>query len=91
MPATNVATQDACVYSFTAIAEREIARDVKENLTHIGLDHDTEHKSIAEFDKKKTYELPDGNISIVGAERFRCAEMLFQPVSLTSGSTTFLS
>merc|ERR1712012_699483 len=27
----------------------------------------------------KTYELPDGNIITVGAERFRCAEVLFQP------------
>merc|ERR1712060_732101 len=30
-------------------------------------------------DKEKTYELPDGNIITVGAERFRCPEVLFQP------------
>ena len=57
-------------YSFTASAEREIARDVKENPSYIGLDYDTELKSIAKFDKKKTHVLPDRNIISVGAGRF---------------------
>merc|ERR1712012_1039555 len=58
----------------------EIVRDVKEKLCYIALDYDTELKSTAESsDKEKTYELPDGNIITVGAERFRCAEVLFQP------------
>merc|ERR1712122_392962 len=49
-------------------------------LCYIALDYDTELKSTAESsDKEKTYELPDGNIITVGAERFRCAEVLFQP------------
>ena len=43
VPATYVATQAAFSYSFTSTAERAIARDFKENLTYIGLDHDTEH------------------------------------------------
>ena len=70
IPATYVATQAACVYSFTTTSERAIARDFKENLTYIGLDHDTEHKSMAEFDKKKTYGLLDRDIISVGAGRF---------------------
>ena len=49
-------------YSFTPSAEREIARDVKENPGYIGLDYDTELKSIAKFDEKKTYVLADRNI-----------------------------
>ena len=40
---------------------------------------DTELKSNAEIDKEKTYKLPDGNIITVGAERFYCGEVLFQP------------
>ena len=39
-------------------------------------------------------ELPDGNISTVGAERFRCVEVLFQPSLIgkeASGSRTLLS
>ena len=38
-----------------------------------------ELKSTADSDNEKTYELPDGNISTVGAERFRCVEVLFLP------------
>ena len=31
------------------------------------------------FFSEKQYELPDGQVITVGAERFRCAEVLFQP------------
>ena len=81
VPATFVATQAACEYSFTATAEREISRGVKENLSNLSLDYDTVHKSIEEFDKKKTFELPDRSVISVGAGSFRCVEVLFQPRS----------
>ena len=47
--------------------------------------HDTSFQSITKCDvdiRKKTYEPPDENIFSVGAKRFRCVEVLLQPVSL---------
>ena len=79
VPATYVATQAACAYSFTATAERDIVRDVIDKRFDVALDYDTQLKSTVEVDKEKTYVFPDGNIISVGAERFHCAEVPFQP------------
>lgn len=63
---------------FCTTAEREIVRDIKEQLCYVALDYEVEMEKMSE----KEFELPDGQVVTVGNERFRTPEGLFQPALL---------
>lgn len=59
--------------TFPSTAEHEIVQNIKEKLGYVALDIKAEMQKNVD----KVYELPDGQQLVVGHERFRCVEPLF--------------
>eukprot|EP00949_MAST-11_sp_MAST-11-sp1_P001996 g1996.t1 len=67
-------------YAFHTTAEREVVRAIKEDLCYVAYDPVRQEELVEENSiDTKTYSLPDGRQITVGAERFRAAEVLFNP------------
>merc|ERR1711964_490626 len=67
-------------YNMSTSAEKEIVRDMKEKLCFVAQDYEAEIEQAEQSSSLEVnYELPDGNIVTIGAERFRCPEVMFQP------------
>ncbi|XP_052784461.1 actin-3-like [Mya arenaria] len=67
-------------YYFQTSAERDIVRQMKEKLCYVAEDYQAEMSTAAtSVTVDASYQLPDGKSVTIGNERFRCAEVLFNP------------
>jgi len=67
-------------YMFTTSSEKEIVRDIKEQLCYVSLDFEQDLAAAEQnADVEAEFILPDGQPITIGAERFRAPEALFQP------------
>jgi len=67
-------------YAFNRTADFETVRLIKEKLCYVGYDLDVERRLALETTVLiQKYELPDGRVIKMGAERFEAPECLFSP------------
>lgn len=62
--------------------EREALRQAKEKLCYVASTDEEEEFRRTEGSTGETYALPDGSSIVLGSERFRCPEALFQPQAM---------
>jgi actin-related protein len=67
---------------FSTSFGREVVRQMKEKLVYVAFDFAQEQRAADGpnmHHMEKSYELPDAKVVVIGSERFRCQEPLFQP------------
>ncbi|KAG5612300.1 hypothetical protein H5410_023581 [Solanum commersonii] len=74
---TRILSEGGYVFHGT-IRENNVNRRMKETITYVALDFEQEiEKAKNRSSVEKAFELPSGQVLNVGAERFRCPEVLF--------------
>lgn len=67
-------------FEFSTASEEQIVEDIKKKLNYVALDYEEElEQAETSSDIEQNYELPDGQVITIGAERFRAPEVLFKP------------
>jgi len=67
-------------FNFHRSADMDTVRRIKEKFCYVGYDLDVENKLAVDTTVlTKKYKLPDGRNIVLGAERFKAPEVLFQP------------
>ncbi|TVU04269.1 hypothetical protein EJB05_50154, partial [Eragrostis curvula] len=71
-------------FELSSYSKREIVMDIKEKLAYVALHYKEElDKAKCSSSMDESYELPDGQvITILGEDRIRCPEVLFDPRSV---------
>ncbi|XP_063799408.1 actin-related protein T2 [Pseudophryne corroboree] len=67
--------------SLVSSSEKEIAKEIKEELCYVALDLCEEMNKDPKY-VLNNYSLPDGNVIVVGNQRFRAPEILFSPCNI---------
>lgn len=68
-------------YAFNSSADFETVREIKEQLCYVSYDLSKDRKLAQDTTVvDKEYKLPDGNVIMVGRERFEASECLFNPL-----------
>jgi len=67
-------------YNFNSSADFEMVREIKENICYTSIDMDKESKMARDTTVlDKEYTLPNGEVILVGRERFMATEILLKP------------
>lgn len=66
-------------YSFTTSAELQLVRGLKEKHAFVLPERMESAKIPSKKELRRKYELPSGEVIVVGEERYRCGEVLFSP------------
>ncbi|XP_059280070.1 actin-104-like [Lycium ferocissimum] len=73
-------------YIFNNGVDINVMCHMKETIAYVALDFEQEiEKAKNRSSVEKGYELPDGQVINIGADRFRCPEVLFQPSLVGKG------